>query len=263
VRLDGRTALVTGASAGIGAAIAERLAAAGVRTVVHGRDEQRTTAVARRIQGVPLIADLAVPGAAAGLAEAALGVHGRIDIVVVNAGVGWSGAFVEMGTTDIDDLVALDLLAPLQLVRRLLPPMLERNTGHVALLGSVAGRTGVAGEAVYAASKAALDVFAESLRLEVRGSGVAVSLTLPGVVDTGFFAARGRPYDRRRPRPVPATDVARALVDGIAHDRAEVWVPGWLRVAPAVRALAPGLYRRLAARFGEQVAARSGKEHPW
>lgn len=262
MRLDGRTALVTGASAGIGAAIADRLAAAGVHLVVHGRDERRTLAVARRVGGVPLVADLAVPGAAAELAEAALGVHGRIDIVVVNAGAGWSGAFVEMGTTEIDKLVALDLLAPLQLVRRLLPPMLDRKTGHVALVGSVAGRTGVAGEAVYAATKAALDVFAESLRLEVRGSGVAVSLTVPGVVDTGFFTARGRPYDRIHPRPVPATDVAWALVDGIVHDRAEVWVPGWLRVAPAVRALAPGLYRRLAARFGEQVAARSGKEHP-
>jgi short-subunit dehydrogenase len=137
--------------------------------------------------------------------------------------------------------------------------MLERRTGHVALVGSIAGRTAVAGEAVYAATKAALDVFAESLRLEVRDTGVGVSLTIPGVVDTGFFAARGRPYDRGHPRPVPAADVARALVHGIAHDRDEVWVPGWLRVAPVVRALAPGLYRRLSGRFGEQVTSRSGR----
>jgi short-subunit dehydrogenase len=83
-----------------------------------------------------------------------------------------------------------------------------------------------------------------------------VSLTIPGVVDTGFFSARGRPYDRKRPRPLPAADVAHALVDGIAADRAEIWIPRWLRVAPAVRALAPGLYRRLSARFGEQVMPR-------
>ena len=260
MRLDGRIALVTGASAGIGAAVAEYLAAAGARVVVHGRDQQRTEAVARQTGGVPLLADLAVPGAAAELAEAALGVHGTMDIVVANAGLGWSGPFAEMSAAEVDRLVALDLLAPLQLVRRLLPPMLDRRVGHVALVGSVAGRTGVAGEAVYAGTKAALDVFAESLRLELSGTAVAVSLTIPGVVDTGFFAARGRPYDRSRPRPVPAADVAQALVDGIAHDRAEVWVPGWLRVAPAVRALAPGLYRRLAGRFGEQVASRSGEE---
>lgn len=256
MRLDGRVALITGASAGIGALVAERLAVAGARLVVHGRDEERTRAVAERTGGVPVLADLAVPGTAAELARAALAVHGRVDVVVANAGRGWSGPFVQMRPAEIEQLVALDLVSPLQLVRALLPPMLERRAGHVALVGSIAGRTGVAGEAVYAATKAALDVFAESLRLELRGSGVTVSLTVPGVVDTGFFAARGRPYDRSRPRPVPPADVARALVDAIANDRAEVWVPGWLRVAPAVRALVPGLYRQLSARFGEQVEHR-------
>jgi short-subunit dehydrogenase len=203
-----------------------------------------------------VLGDLAAPGAAAGIAADALGVHGRIDVLVANAGLGWSGPFAEMRADEIDQLLAVDLLAPLQLVRCLLPPMIERGSGHIALVGSIAGRTAVAGEAVYAATKAALDVFAESLRLEIRGSGVTVSLTIPGVVDTGFFSARGRPYDRKRPRPLPATEVAQALVDGITNDRAEIWIPGWLRVAPAVRALAPGLYRHLSARFGEQVASR-------
>jgi short-subunit dehydrogenase len=256
MRLNGKVALVTGASAGIGAAVAERLAEAGARVVVHGRDAERAAEVATRLGGVPVLGDLALPGVAAGVADAALAVHGRIDVLVANAGLGWSGPFVQMRAEEIDHLVALDLLAPLQLVRCLLPSMVERRSGHVALVGSIAGRTAVAGEAVYAATKAALDIFAESLRLEIRGSGVFVSLTLPGVVDTGFFSARGRPYDRKRPRPVPAADVARALVGGIANDRAEIWIPRWLRVAPAVRALAPGLYRQLSARFGEQVMPR-------
>ena len=256
MRLDGKVALVTGASAGIGAAVAERLAVAGARVVVHGRDAERTAEVATRVGGAPVLGDLALPGVAAEVADAALAVHGRIDILVANAGLGWSGPFVQMRAEEIDHLVALDLLAPLQLVRCLLPSMVERRSGHVALVGSIAGRTAVAGEAVYAATKAALDIFAESLRLEIRGSGVFVSLTVPGVVDTGFFSARGRPYDRKRPRPVPVADVARALVDGIANDRAEIWIPRWLRVAPAVRTLAPGLYRQLSARFGEQVMPR-------
>jgi short-subunit dehydrogenase len=256
MRLDGSVVLVTGASAGIGAAVAERLAAVGARIVVHGRDAERTGAVAARVDGVPVVGDLALPGAAAAVAAAALAVHGRIDVLVANAGLGWSGPFVQMRAEEIDHLVAVDLLAPLQLVNCLLPSMVERGSGHVALVGSIAGRTAVAGEAVYAATKAALDVFAESLRLEIRGSGVTVSLTIPGVVDTGFFSARGRPYDRKRPRPVPASAVARALVDAIANDRAETWIPGWLRVAPAVRAVAPALYRRLAARFGDKVRPR-------
>ncbi|TDW21839.1 SDR family NAD(P)-dependent oxidoreductase [Kribbella kalugense] len=256
MRLDGKVVLVTGGSAGIGAAVAERLAAAGARVVVHGRDSGRTAAVAARVGGAAVLGDLSTPGGAAEVAAAAVAVHGRVDVLVANAGLGWSGPFVEMRDDEIDRLVAVDLVAPLQLVRCLLPGMVERGSGHIALVGSIAGRTAVAGEAVYAATKAALDVFAESLRLEVRGSGVFVSMTIPGVVDTGFFTARGRPYDRKRPRPLPASDVAQALVDGITNDRAETWIPGWLRIAPVVRALAPGLYRRLSARFGEQVMPR-------
>jgi short-subunit dehydrogenase len=256
MRLQEKVALVTGGSAGIGAAVAERLAVAGARVLVHGRDAERTAEVAARVGGVPVLGDLAVAGTTSEVADAALAVHGRIDILVANAGLGWSGPFVEMRGDEIDQLVAVDLVAPLQLVRCLLPAMVERGSGHIALVGSIAGRTAVAGEAVYAATKAALDVFAESLRLEIRGTGVTVSMTIPGVVDTGFFTARGRPYDRKRPRPLPASEVAQALVDGITNDRAEIWIPGWLRVAPAVRALAPGLYRRLSARFGEQVMPR-------
>jgi short-subunit dehydrogenase len=253
MRLDGKVALVTGGSAGIGAAAVERLAAAGAQVVVHGRDAERSAAVAERVGGAVVLGDLIRPGAAVEVADAAIAVHGRVDVLVANAGVGWSGPFVELGADDLDRLVMVDLLAPLHLVRCLLPPMIERRSGQITLVGSIAGRTGVAGEAVYAATKGALDIFAESLRLELRDTGVSVSVIVPGVVDTGFFVARGRPYDRARPRPVPAERVAQALVDGITNGRAEIWVPGWLRVAPAVRALAPGLYRRLSARFGEQV----------
>lgn len=252
MRLDGKVVLVTGGSAGIGAAVVERLAAAGARVVVHGRDPLRTSAVAAQSGGVPVMGDLVAPEE---IVAAALRVHGRIDVLVANAGLGWAGPFAQMPVDQLDRLVSVDLLAPLRLVRCLLPAMIERRSGHIALVGSIAGRTAVAGEAVYAATKAALDIFAESLRLELRGSGVTVSLTIPGAVDTGFFAARGRAYDRKYPRPLPAGVVAQALVDGISNDRAEVWAPGWLRVAPTVRALAPGLYRRLAARFGPQVVS--------
>ena len=97
-----------------------------------------------------------------------------------------------------------------------------------------------------------LDVvaFAEGLRAEAAGSGVHIATVIPGVVDTGFFAARGRPYQRSRPKPIPADAVAEAVVRTVVEDRAETWIPGWLRIAPAVRALAPGAYRRLVVRFG-------------
>lgn len=250
MRITGAVALVTGASSGIGEALAVRLAQSGARLLVHGRDPERLAAVAARTGGTALAADLAEPGGAEELAEAALGAAGGVDILVNNAGVGWAGPFAGMVTADIQRLVAVNLTAPVALTRALLPSMVARNAGYLLFVTSIAGRTGVAGEAVYAAAKAGLDTFAESLRFELHGSGVRVGVAVPGVVATPFFARRGRPYTRNRPRPVPAATVADALLRAIAGDREETYVPGWLRLPVAVRGTAPGLYRRLGARFG-------------
>ncbi|HEX5087652.1 MAG TPA: SDR family NAD(P)-dependent oxidoreductase [Nocardioides sp.] len=247
---------MTGASSGIGRAVALRLAAEGAQVLVHGRDAARTEEVARLTGGSPLVADLAVPGSHGDLADRALAVDGRIDILVAGAGAGWSGPFAGMGDGELRRLVELDLVAPLALTRAVLPGMVARNCGQIVLVGSVAGRTGVAGEAVYAAAKAGLDAFAESLRLELVGSGVSVSVVVPGAVRTSFFDNRGRPYGRRFPRPVDPERVAAVTLDVVRHGRPEAWVPRWLAVAPSVRALAPRAFRRLSARFGEQV--RSG-----
>jgi short-subunit dehydrogenase len=254
MRVTGCTSLVTGASGGIGAATARRLAAAGSHVLVHGRDPTRTASVAAAVGGTPLVADLL---SGDGSLLDALAAH-RVDVLVASAGRGWSGPLTAMTPAEIDEVVGLDLTATLRLVRALLPAMLERRRGHVVLVSSIAGRAGVAGEAVYAAAKAGLDAFAESLRLELRGSGVGVSLVVPAAVDTGFFAARGRGYDRARPRPVPPDVVARRILGAIEHDRAEVWVPRWARVVPVARSLAPGPFRALSARFGERVGPGGG-----
>jgi short-subunit dehydrogenase len=128
--------------------------------------------------------------------------------------------------------------------------MVARGSGHLVYVTSIAGRTGVAGEAVYSATKAGLDAFAESLRLELHGTGVSVGVLIPGVVATPFFERRGRPYTRRRPRPLAADTVAAALVRLIETGDAEAYQPRWLRLPVAIRGTAPGLYRRLARRFG-------------
>ena len=250
MRITGAVALVTGASSGIGEALAARLAHAGARVLVHGRDAARLAAVAARTGGTALPADLAVPGAAEGLAGAALEAAGRVDILVNNAGVGWAGPLADMSGEDVGRLVAVNLTAPVALTRALLPAMIERGGGHLLYVTSIAGRTGVAGEAVYAATKAGLDTFVESLRFELAGTGVRVAVAVPGVVATPFFEHRGRPYTRNRPRPLPAGTVADALIRAIAADREETYVPRWLRLPVAVRGTVPGLYRRLGARFG-------------
>jgi short-subunit dehydrogenase len=256
MQLTDAVVLITGSSAGIGHAVATRFASAGARVLVHGRDPDRTRDVAREVGGTMLVADLATLEGRQRLTDEAQALFGQVDVLVNNAGVGWSGPFTEMSVGKIHQLIEVDLVAAIELTRVLLPGMIERRHGAVCFVTSVAGRTGVAGEAVYSATKAGLDAFAESLRAETAGTGVDVSVVVPGVVDTGFFETRGRPYQRTRPRPIPAGAVADAVFDTVTRGRAEQWVPRWLRIAPTIRVIAPGMFRRLVVRFGEPV--RSG-----
>jgi short-subunit dehydrogenase len=252
MRLDGAVALVTGASSGIGAATAAALATAGASLLLSGRDEARLAEVAARTGGTALGCDLAVPGGAAALAEQAkAAARGGIDVLVNNAGLGWAGPTGEIPAAKVTELATVNLAAPIELTRLLVPGMAERGRGGVAFVSSIAGVTGVRGEAVYAATKAGLTAFAESLAYEVRGRGVTVSVIVPGVIDTPFFSRRGTPYGRARPAPIPAGRVAAAIVSALEHDRPVVYVPGWLRFPAWLHGTAPGAFRALAARFGD------------
>src|SRR6266581_3279314 len=223
MRLDGAVALVTGGSSGIGAAAARALAAAGARPLIAGRDPARLQAVAQETGGLALAADLAAADGPAELAEAA---------------------------RQAASLIAVDLTAPIQLTRLLVPGMVARGHGHVVFVSSIAGATGVRGEAVYSAVKAGLGCFAESIAYELAGRGVGVSVIVPGVIDTPFFERRGRPYDRRRPAPLPPQRVARALVGAVERNQSVVFVPRWMRFPAWLHGALPGTFRRLAARFG-------------
>jgi len=252
MRLDGAVALVTGGSSGIGAATARALAAAGARPLIAGRDPARLRAVARETGGIALAADLAAADGPAELAEAARQAAGPggVDLLVNNAGIGWAGPIEQMTAEQAAGLIAVDLTAPIQLTRLLVPGMVARGHGHVVFISSIAGATGVRGEAVYSAAKAGLCCFAESIAHELAGRGVGVSVIVPGVVDTPFFERRGRPYDRRRPAPLPPQRVARALVGAVERDQSMVFVPRWMRFPAWLHGALPGTFRRLAARFG-------------
>ncbi len=250
MQLRGSVCLVTGASSGIGRAACVALAHRGARVIASGRDEAALRDVAAATGAIPIAADLRGSDGAELLAGEAEAATGGVDVLINDAGIGWGGPFEDMPTGRAEDLIAVNLAAPIALARALIPGMLERRRGWIANVASIAGHVGVRDEAVYSATKAALIAFGEALRHELDGRGVGVTTLTPGVVRTAFFERRGRPYERSRPRPIPPERVADALVRGIERGAADVFVPGWLGGVARLRGAAPGAFRALARRFG-------------
>ncbi len=246
MEIAGSVCLVTGAGGGIGRATVRALAAAGGRVVAADRP-------GASLDGLPaeavLTHDLSVPGAAGALAAEAETALGRVDVLVNNAGAGLYGGVDGLEPGESERLLTLNLSAPIELTRSLLPGMLVRERGHVVNVGSIVGFVGRANEAVYAAGKGGLTVFTESLRSELHGRPVGASLVAPVVVDTRYFTERGAPYDRRWPRPVQPERIAGAILEAIRSDRARVIVPRWLAVVVQLHGAAPTLFRALADRL--------------
>ena len=232
---DGVPALVTGASSGIGEAVARRLAGRAAPLVVTGRDPDRLTAVAAATGAHGVVADLTTTAGRAAVA-AVTAEHG-VGLLVHAAGIGAAGPFRDADEAGLDAVLATDLTAPVLLTRALWSQV-RAARGHVVFVASIAA-LGVAGEAAYSAAKAGLRTFADALRLEE--PAVGVTTVLPGAVDTPFLARRG--YDRSLPRPVPADRVAAAALRAVERGAAEVFVPRWLRVASVVQGAAPGVFR--------------------
>jgi short-subunit dehydrogenase len=245
MRLLGARAMVSGATGGVGAAIANALVREGCQLTITGRDRRRLAELARTTRADSFPADLTDPQQRQALVDH---LPSGLELVVLAAGVGCRAPLREHSPDAVRRLIDVNLTSQIELTS-LMVPLLTRG-GRLVVVGSIAGRLGVAGESVYAAAKAGLEVFATSLSVECRAAGIGVTLVSPGPVDTGFFTRRGTPYERRFPRPIGADRVARATVRALRHDRDEVLVPGWLRLPVVLRALAPRTYGRAAGRWG-------------
>jgi ribitol 2-dehydrogenase len=183
--LTGKVALITGASSGIGRALANSLAAEGVKLVLVGRSAERLQAVAKKLSAVEslvLPVDLAKPADVERVASEALARFGRIDILLANAGLYNPGKVAEGNADTWDDMLAVNVNSVFRLCRAVLPQMIKNRAGDIIVTSSIAGHQVIAGEAVYAASKHAVQAFVHDLRRQVAPHNVRVGAVAPGTV---------------------------------------------------------------------------------
>jgi len=245
--LSGRSVLLTGATGGIGQAVARRLHASGARLTLTGRRTEVLDPLAAELRATVIAADLADRDAVSALAERC----SEVDVLVANAALPASGSLFGFEVDDIDRALDVNLRAPVVLARLLGEQMLARGSGHIVLMSSLAGKATSGGASLYSATKFGLRGFGQALRTDLRGSGVGVSVVFPGFVrDAGMFHDSGATLPSFVGTSTP-DQVAAAVADAIVRDRAEVDVaPLTMRAGVKVAELAPTTVAALAHRIG-------------
>ncbi len=250
--LSGKTVLLTGATGGIGHAIARHLHGAGVHLVLTGRRTDVLEPLERELGARSLTVDLADRDAVARLAEECA----DVDVLIANAALPASGPLTSFATEEIDRALDVNLRAPVILARLLGERMAGRRSGHMVFISSLSGKTGSAGTSMYSATKFGLRGFGQGLRGDLRACGVGVSVVFPGFVsDAGMFADSKVQLPRGVATSTPE-DVARAVADAIEGNRGEVDVaPLPMRLGAVVAGIAPELSAKVARRAGSDKIA--------
>jgi uncharacterized protein len=254
MEIGGRRVLLTGASGGIGDAIARALHARGATVLLSGRRtdalEQLAGQLGERAEALP--ADLSTPQGVGELVAAA----GDIDILVANAALPGSGRIHDFTPDQIDRTIAVNLRAPIELARELAPGMVERGAGQLVFISSMSGKIANGGGSVYSATKFGLRGFAAGLRDELHGSGVGVTVVFPGFIsDGGMFADTGIELPSYVKTRTPG-QVAAAVVRGIERDRGEIDVaPLTVRATGWLAAIAPDAVAAVGRRLGSAEVA--------
>jgi len=251
-RWHGRGVVVTGASSGIGEALARRLGAEGARLVLVARREPELERVAGAVRAAGgeahvLACDLADARAAFEVGEEAEArlAPGGVELLVNNAGYGGHHRVVDWPLDDIARMTAVNYLGAVAVTKAVLPAMLARRGGSIVFVSSVAGKVATPLEAPYAATKAALLAFAEALSCEVEEHGVHVLSVCPGVIDTPFFTQEdlaAMPAVAKRGM-VAVGGLVDRMLEALARGRRELTYPAKIAVAYPVKALAPGFFR--------------------
>jgi short-subunit dehydrogenase len=264
MRIQGAKVLLTGASGGIGRALARRLHQYGAELILSGRRLELLEALATELQASVSAADLGNQRDVERLASEAA----AVDIVIANAALPASGHVLDLSQSQIDTMLEVNLRAPIALVRALAPAMAARGRGHIVLISSLSGKAASPNSAIYSATKFGLRGFAHGARVDLRSSGVGVSVIMPGFIrDAGMFADSGLKLPPGVGTSSPE-EVATAVVTAIERNRAEITVaPVGVRLGASLAAVAPGVAaagQRLlgGSRVAEQLAARQTDKRP-
>jgi len=260
MELSGHSALLTGATGGLGRAIAAALAARGTRLILSGRKAGALEALAAELPGdghrtVP--AELAEAGAAEKLAAEA----GEVDILVANAGLPGTGRLPDYSAEQLTGTLRVNLEAPILLARALEPGMLERGSGHMVFISSLSGKSATPLSSIYNATKFGLRGFALGLRADLDPLGIGVSIVSPGTIrEAGMYADSGAPPIKGLGTGSPS-QVAAAVVKAIEHNKVEITVAPLQQRFLAHFALAsPGISVKIASGDAGQTAAAAVAE---
>lgn len=253
MEISGRTVLLTGATGGIGHAIARALHARGAQLILTGRRADVLEPLAGEVGGRALAADLAQRDDL----DRLLADAGDAEIVVHNAALPASGPLDDYTVEQIDRALDVNLRSPIVLSKHFAETMAARGSGHIVFISSLSGKTGQAGSALYSATKFGLRGFAQGLRGDLAPRSVGVSCVFPGFIrDAGMFADAGVELPRGVGTSSPE-EVADAVADAIARNRFEVDVaPLSIRLATVFAGVAPATAAKLAARTGGDKVAR-------
>jgi len=246
-----QVAVVTGASSGIGEAIARALAARDTQVVLLARREDRLRALAQELGAEYEVCDVGKREDVERVAAAVLGRHPRIELLVNNAGIPGRRGFTSIEPDRLEELVRVNYLGGVWCLRAFLPGLEAAGRSDVVNIVSVAGTVALGPGGPYSASKHAQLAFSRATAIELRPRGIHVHTVNPGFVETeGFPQATVLRSALLRRVVVEPNHVARQVLKAIDRDRRETFVPRWYRAAAVAQALAPGLLARLSARTG-------------
>jgi short-subunit dehydrogenase len=253
MRIKGSTVLLTGATGGLGQAIARALSREGAQLILTGRRLEVLDPLASELGARAIAVDLSEPAELDRLLSEA----GEVDILVANAALPASGTLDSFTLEQIDRALGVNLRAPIATAHALAPSMIRRGSGHLLFVSSLAGKVATGGSSIYNATKFGLRGFAAAMRTELHGTGIGVSAVFPGFIrEAGMFAETGVKLPAGVGTRSPE-DVAKAVVQAIERNRGEVDIaPISLRWGSALAGLAPEISATITRKAGsERLAA--------